>query len=124
MAKIRSRRKQGFTLLGFLFALIIGLFFAVIIIRLAPMYLEYHAVVQAMNNLVKDPIAKTLSQTAIRSRIMNSLYISYSTKTVKREHITVSKNRGIQVRVAYEVRKPMMGNIDVVGKFDKSVTLK
>ena len=31
---------------------------------------------------------------------------------------------GVNVRVAYEIRKPFLGNIDIIGSFDKSVVLK
>jgi hypothetical protein len=34
------------------------------------------------------------------------------------------KSEGINVRVAYEVRKPFLGNIDIIAKFDRSVMLR
>ncbi len=121
---MKSNRRNGFTLLGFIFALIVTLFFVYIAMRLVPMYLEYHAVSQALNTIAAEPESSKLTPWRIRERIMRSLYVSYADNNVTKEHIRITKNKGVQVRVAYEVRKPMLGNIDIIGSFDKSVTLK
>jgi hypothetical protein len=121
---MKSNKRSGFTLLGFIFALIIGLFFAYIAMRLIPMYLEYHALNQAMNNIAAAPEGSKLSPGRIRERIIRSLYVSYATDNIKKEHIRITRDRGVKVQVVYEVRKPMMGNIDVVGSFEKTVKLR
>jgi len=121
---MKSNKRSGFTLIGFIFALIIGLFFAYVAMRLIPMYLEYHALTQAMNNIAAMPAGSQLTPGQIRERIIRSLYVSYSTNNIGKEHIRITKNKGVQVRVTYEVRKPMMGNIDVVGTFDNTVQLR
>ena len=44
--------------------------------------------------------------------------------SVKREHVKVSRDGGVsRLNIAYEVRVPMFGNLDVVGKFDNTVDL-
>ena len=121
---MKINRRSGFTLIGFIFALIIGLFFAYGAMRIIPMYLEYHAVVQALNNIAAEPESSKLSPWRIRERIIRSLYVSYASDNVRKEHIRITRSRGVQVRVVYEVRKPLMGNLDIVGSFDKSVTLR
>jgi hypothetical protein len=121
---MKRTNPRGFTLIGFLFALVITLFFAYCGMRVIPMYLEYHAVVQALNTLASEPESSKLPPYKIRQRIISSLYISYAGDNVTRDHIRITKSKGVQVRVAYEVRKPMLGNIDIIGSFDKSVTLR
>ena len=61
----------------------------------------------------------------IKRSIQNSLWASYASNNIKPEHIRISKKSGgVNVRVAYEIRKPFLGNIDIIGSFDKSVVLK
>lgn len=118
------RKQQGLTLIGFGIVLVLAVFFAYVAMRLVPVYLEYHAVVGAMDTLQDDPMSARLSPAMIRERIMRSLYVSYATDNIQKRHIDVKRKDGIQVRVAYEVRKPMMGNVDVIVSFDRTVTLR
>ena len=121
---MKMRKQEGLTLIGFGLVLVLVVFFAYVGMRLVPLYLEYHAVVGAMDRLQEDPMAARLSPAAIRERIMRSLYVSYATDNIKRNDIQVKRQDGVQVRVAYEVRKPMVGNVDVIVKFDRTVTLR
>ena len=58
--KMNVRKNRGLTLIGFLIVLVIVLFFAYAGMRVVPMYLEYHALVNAMNKLQDDPMAKKM----------------------------------------------------------------
>jgi hypothetical protein len=60
----------------------------------------------------------------IRNNIMNSLWVSYASDSIKRENIRISRSDGVRVRVVYEVRKTWIGNLDLIAHFDKTVTLK
>ena len=118
---MKIRKQNGLTLIGFAMVLSLVVFFAYIGMKIGPMYLEYQAVVSALDTLKADPEAAKLSPWAIRERVMNSLYVSYSTETITHNHIKITRSRGVKVRVAYEVRKPLLGNLDVVGKCDTAV---
>ena len=119
------RKENGLTLLGFLIALAVALFFAYAGMRVVPMYLEYHALGNALSKLENDPGAKNMTPQKIKQSISNSLWASYAHNNIKPEHIKISKKSGgVNVRVAYEIRKPFLGNIDIIGSFDKSVLLK
>ncbi len=87
--------------------------------------LEYHALGNALSKLENDPGARNMSPQKIKQSIQNSLWASYASNNIKPEHIRVSKKSGgVSVQVAYEIRKPFLGNIDIIGSFDKSVVLK
>jgi hypothetical protein len=121
---MKMRKQKGITLIGFGIVLVLAVFFAYVGMRLVPLYLEYHAVVGAMDRLQEDPGAARLPPAKIRERIMRSLYVSYASKNVQRHHIKIKRSNGVLVTVAYEVRRPMLGNVDVVVSFDRSVTLR
>lgn len=119
------RRNSGLTLIGFLIVLSVTLFFAYAGMRLVPMYLEYHALGNALELLKKDPGSSNLTPAKIKQKIQMSLWASYASDNIKNEHVRISKtNEGVRVRVVYEVRKPFLGNIDIIGKFDTAVVLR
>ena len=119
------RKQNGLTLVGFFIVLAVSLLFAYAGMRVIPMYLEYHALGQAMDNLSADPTSKTMPPNKIKQSIQMSLWASYASGNIKNENIRISKKtNGINVRVAYEVRKPFLGHISLVGSFDRTVVLR
>jgi hypothetical protein len=110
--------QRGITLLGFVIVLgVIGLF-AYVGMKLFPMYSEYYSVKSALAGLAKEPDIANTSPREIQDRFFRRLYISYS-DNVKPEHVKITRvDGGWQMNVAYEVRKPVIANLDVVGKFD------
>lgn len=122
---MKIRKQNGLTLIGFLIVLSLTLFFAYGAMRLVPMYLEYYSLITALENLENDPASKGLAPGQIKRKIKSSLWVSYSDNNIQEKHIRISKKTtGINVRVAYEVRKPFLGNIDLIGSFERSVILR
>ena len=121
---MRVHRKQGgLTLIGFLIVLSMVIFVAFIGMKIVPIYMEYYSVVSAMNGVASERGSARLSPYDIRVRVLNRLYVSYSAENVKEQHIKLTRGNGVNLRIAYEVRKPVIGNLDVVAKFDRTVKL-
>lgn len=118
------RKQRGLTLLGFGMVLVLVVFFAYAAMRIVPLYLEYHALINAMNTLEEDPRAVKMSPTQIKNKLINSLWVNYATDNIQRKHMKVTRKNGLQVRVTYEVRRDFVGNIDLILSFDRSVLLK
>ena len=123
--EMNIRKSKGLTLIGFVIVLAIVLFFAYAGMRVIPMYLEYQALITAMDKLKNDPMAKSMSPYKIKDSIQRSLWVSYASNNIKNDNIRISKKTdGINVRVAYEVREDFLGNIDIVASFDRTVVLR
>ena len=123
--EMNVRNQKGLTLIGFLIVLAIVLLFAYAGMRVIPMYLEYHALINAMDKLANDPMSKSMPAYKIKQSIQMSLWASYASNNIKNEHIRISKKSdGVNVRVAYEVREDFLGNIDLVASFDRTVVLR
>ena len=121
----KIRKNKGLTLIGFLIVLVVVLFFAYAGMRVVPMYLEYHALVGAMDKLKNDPMAKSKSPNQIKDSIQRSLWVSYASNNIEKKDIRISKtSEGVKVRVAYEIREDFLGNIDIVGSFDRTAVLR
>ena len=117
------KAQRGITLTSFLVVLIVVGFFLYVGMKLFPMYQENYAVRSAMKSLAKEPGIGTMQPANIQSLFFKRLYINYS-DNVKPANVKFDrKNNGWTLRVNYEVRRPLIGNLDVVGKFDASQDL-
>ena len=118
-----KRTQGGMTLIGFVIVLGVIGFFAYISMKLVPMYSEYYAVKQALKGLQQEPGIGNRDPARIQDLFFRRLYISYA-ENVKPENVSLERvDGGWEMSVDYEVRKPLMGNLDVVGKFQASERL-
>lgn len=119
-----ERAQKGITLMSFLVVLVVVGFFALMAMKLFPMYSEYNNLKGVMNELAKQPNSASLTPAQIQADLDRRFNIAY-VSSVKNEHIKVIRGsgRGSQLNIAYEVRTPLIANLDVVGKFDYTVDL-
>lgn len=115
------RKQEGLTLMSFIVVLAVVGFAAFIGMKLLPMYQEYFAVRTAMKELASDPSAGVSSPAQIKDQFFRKLYINYS-ENVKPADVKIERDArgGYSMTVAYEVRRPLVGNLDIVGKFDNT----
>ena len=115
--------QRGITLLGFIIVLgVVGLF-AYVGMKLFPMYSEYYSVRSAMKGLANEPGIATTEPRRIQDLFFRRLNISYAAN-VKPEHVKFKRvGTGWQMDVKYEVRKPLIANLDVVGRFESTQML-
>jgi hypothetical protein len=123
---MKMRRKvRGITLIGFAIVLCVLGFFAYLAMRLIPMYVEYFGVVKAMEQVRSEGNSSQKSIDEIR----RDLSMKFNTQYVDDESVppaaiqVIRQGGGSTLRIAYEKRVPFLYNLDIVGKFDKSVSL-
>lgn len=115
--------QRGITLLGFIIVLAVVGLFAYVGMKLFPMYSEYYSVKTALKGLASEPGTAASDPARIQDLFFRRLYISYS-ENVKPEHVKLKRvGAGWQMDVKYEVRKELIGNLDVVGKFESTQML-
>lgn len=118
-----KRTQGGMTLIGFVIVLAVIGFAAYIGMKLVPMYSEFYAVKSALKGLKAEPGIANQAPAKIQDLFFRRLYISYS-ENVKPTNVTLERaDGGWVMSVDYEVRKPLVGNLDVVGKFSTSESL-
>lgn len=118
-----KRTQSGITLLGFIIVLAVVGLFAYIGMKLFPMYSEFYSVKSALKGLASEPGIGNTDPAKIQDLFFRRLYISYS-ENVKKENVKIKRvDNGWQMDVSYEVRKPVIANLDVVGKFDATQLL-
>ena len=120
---MKFHKQKGLTIIGFVMVLSLVIFTVYLGMRIAPIYLEYYSVVSAMNGVASERGSARYTPFDIKVKVLNRLYVSYSAANVKEQHIKVLRRNGVQLRVVYEVRQPLVGNLDVVASFDRMVKL-
>lgn len=118
-----KRTQSGITLLGFIIVLAVVGLFAYVGMKLFPMYSEFYSVKSALKGLANEPGIGNTSPAKIQDLFFRRLYISYA-ENVKKENVKIKRvDNGWQMDVSYEVRKPLIANLDVVGKFNATQLL-
>lgn len=98
-------------------------FFAMLTFKLAPIYLENYSVKNILHSFKEEPLITQKSKADIRRMFMSRL-ITNGIRDIKKESIKIDKKPGIlKIGFAYNVRKPMVGNIDVVVTFGDEIEL-
>ncbi len=117
----RWHRQNGMTAIGWLLVLGLVAFFALITLRLVPLYLEYAKVASALESLENEPgiTGKTKPEIV---RMMQKRFEVNDVMNVSAKEIKVKKDKGIlTVSIEYERREHLVSNLDVVATFDKKI---
>ena len=114
----------GMSALGVIFTIAVLAVIVLLAFKTVPVYLEYFNVASSVNSLREDPDLVRRGKAEIRERLMRRLQINDVTR-VKREHIHISRYQdGIRINVAYEVRVPLVGNVDLLFTFNKTLDIR
>lgn len=113
-----KRNQSGITLIGFIIVLGVVGVFVYMGMKLIPMYTEFYSVKRSLADLSKQPGAGRLESAKVRDLFFRRMEMSY-VDSVKQENFKIKRNeRGLEVTVEYEVRRPLIANLDVVGHFN------
>lgn len=119
-----ARRQKGITLMGFLMVLVVAGAAALIVMKLFPMYTEFYNVKGAMEEYAASPGSGNKALPQIQSDMERRFDIAYVSTLTDKDVKVAREGRNMVMSVNYEVRKEMIGNIDVVGRFSHSVQLQ
>ena len=117
------RHQSGMTFTSFVIVAAVVCFFLFIGMKLFPMYQEFFAVKSSMKSLAAEPNIGNEDPIQIKEKFIKRMDMNFS-ETVKRENISFENINNTQVmHVDYEVRVPMVYNLDIVGKFSTQISL-
>ncbi|MES9845568.1 MAG: DUF4845 domain-containing protein [Candidatus Sedimenticola sp. PURPLELP] len=121
---MKSLNKQkGMTGLGWLTVLALIGFFALLIIKIGPIYLEHYTIANVVESLKEEPLITKKTSSQIKKMIHKRLKVNGVYKMDKNA-ITVKKSPGIVlVDITYTVKENMFGNIDVLVSFSDKAEL-
>ena len=115
------RGQQGLTLIGFAMVLIVAGCVAYLAMRVVPMYLEYMQVVKALEGVAQEPGIETMDPDRIHNLLGRRFNIGY-VETINSKDVKILRDaNGMRLSVNYEVRKPVVSNVDLIMHFEKTV---
>nr|CEH58412.1 conserved exported hypothetical protein [Xanthomonas citri pv. citri] len=118
-----KRKQSGMTLTSFVVVLAVVGFGLYIGMKLFPMYQEYYAVRTSMKGLANEAGSADMDPSKLQEMFFKRLDINAS-ESVKRENVKFERiEGGWRMKVNYEARRELVGNLDVVGKFDTAQDL-
>ena len=118
-----KRTQGGMTLIGFILTLAVAGIFIYVGMKVIPMYSEYYAVKKSLDGLALEPGINNASPDRVRALFFRRLYVNYS-ENVKPENVKIERREGgWLMTVRYEVRRPLISNLDVVGNFEAAKNL-
>ena len=116
-------KQKGLTFISWLIILGIVLFNGILALNIVPVYINDHSVKTLMRNLemdstVRGKTAKDLKRTITKRLRINNVY------SVTKEHISVKKAKtGYLIRIEYEPRGKLIGNLDYIVTFKHEATI-
>jgi hypothetical protein len=111
------------TLTGWMTVVALILFFALLGMKIGPIYLENLTVKDVVESLKDEPLITKRSAIEVKKMIMKRLDIN-GVYDLKSDHVTVKKSPGImKVDITYTVQKKMVGNIDILVSFSDQIEL-
>ncbi len=117
------QHQKGMTAMGIMIVLGLIGFFALLALRLAPMYLESSKVNSVFESLENEPGITKKSARDIRLLLYKRFNVNQIDQAnVDPKNATITRDGGIlKMGVAWERREPFFGEIFLVGVFDKNV---
>ncbi len=120
---ITGQKQTGMTAIGWMGVIALIIMFVLLILKLIPIYMDGFKVGSILEDIEAEPGVVEMSPVAISRTILKRLDINMVTG-VTGEDIYIDKLKdSTNVEIDYEVRENLVGNIDIVVHFQKSVTI-
>jgi hypothetical protein len=116
------RTQRGITFIGWLFLLIPVAIVGYSAIRLVPVYLNYSKVVRSMDQMAEEARAGD-SATSLRFGLEKRLDIEGITFPDIKDFVIRRDGQSWVIEIEYEDGAPLLSNLSVTARFDKSVRL-
>ncbi len=121
------QKQGGMTLIGWVMMLALIGFFATLAIRLVPMYQEYFGVIKVMESMRTEIKQNKLTKTQVQLLLSKKFDTGYI-KSVKKDNVEILRGKNsayiTKIIIDYEVRKPFIAQIDLIGHFRKEVDVE
>lgn len=119
-----KRNQQGITFLSFVIVLAVIGIFLYVGMKLFPVYTQFYSANNSIKAMVQAPGANQRDLMSFRGELEKRFNISYVDTIDLAKDLKMSNANGVKrLQLKYEVRRPLIYNLDFVAKFDKSYDL-
>lgn len=120
---IMKQKQTGMTAIGWLGVIALILMFVLLTLKLLPIYLDGFKVGSVLSDIKNEPDVANMTPVMITRTIMKRLDINMVDDVSKDDIYFDSVGKKRTVEIDYEVRKNLVGNVDLVVHFQKTVTI-
>ncbi|MDF1589051.1 MAG: DUF4845 domain-containing protein [Gammaproteobacteria bacterium] len=121
------KNQRGLTLISWILILGIIAFFATVAMRMLPMYQEYYSVLQIMDGMEVEIKNNKLTKQQVMTLLQKRFNTGY-VFSVNKDNVELSRGKDnvyvTKIVIDYEVRKPFMAQIDLIGHFHTEVDVE
>ena len=118
-----KRQQQGLTMISWMVILSAIGFVIFIGLKIMPIYISGFNSYSALESMTKEHGLGTKSLAEVKEMLWRRLDINMVSDITKND-IYVTKGKGeITIEIDYEVREKILGNLDVVARFNKTVSV-
>jgi Tfp pilus assembly major pilin PilA len=121
------KNQRGMTLISWILVLGIIAFIATFAMRLIPMYQEYMGVLSIMDSMKVELEQNKLTKNQVELLLYKKFDTGYIS-SVKADNIEISRGKDnvyvTKIVIDYEVRKPFMYQISLIGNFHAEVDVE
>ena len=121
---INQKKQKGMTAVGWVFVLGLIAMVTLFALRLIPVYLDSLDVNSVLSSIEEDHNRKEMTPNEVTEKILKRLDINMVDGVTKDDIYIERTGKSLLVEIDYEVRKSLMGNVDIIVYFNKSVTLQ
>jgi len=122
--KSMTNRQNGMTLISFLAVFVVAGFLVLLALKLVPVYLDHMKVKSSLEGLKTEAGLADKPAQEIRKMLQKRWDINSIQDLSAEESVFIEKKSGgMKIQVAYEVEKPVMGNMSALIKFEDSITV-
>lgn len=120
---MHHKSQKGMTAIGWLLVLAVVVIFALVGIKLIPVYIDGYKIASSMESLTNDRDIIGKNPAEIKRSLLKRLDINMI-YDIKAEDISIERDgNGYSVEIDYEPRVPLFGNLYFVVDFDKTVVV-
>lgn len=117
----RHSKQDGITFIGLLVVLGVIGFFAMLALKIAPIYVDHYKVKASLESLKTDKDITSKSRKDILIALSKRWQID-DIDSVSQDNVTVTKDMyQVSVQIVYDVQQPIFGNIEVLVHFDDQI---
>lgn len=110
-------------MMAWLIVLGIAVFFMLIGIKMVPTYLENYSIRQVLTNMQNDRAVRKMTPHEMKKSFFKRLKIN-SVYEFDKDSLKIKKEKfGTNIKVDYEIRKPVAGNVSIVMVFSESALI-
>ncbi len=114
------QKQKGLTLISIVFILVFIGSVVLLVLKIAPIYMNHNNVANAVEALKEMPEITKMSRREIEMTLLKRFNLNY-VEDVTLDDVEIIKRPGyVKVSIAYEVVQPIVGNLSVLVEFDDS----